>query len=820
TLTNQFGCDSIATLVLSVNPVSYSSTALTICDNQLPLSWNSLMINTAGTYIDTLVNQYGCDSIATLVLSVNPVTYSSTNLTLCDNQLPISWNSFVINTAGTYSDTLVNQFGCDSIATLIFTVNPVTVNYTYDTICFENLPYIWHGQSFLISGTYTDTLINQYGCDSITILHLLVLSKAFSISQISICDNQIPFTWNGNNYYSSGNYLTHLISSNGCDSTATLILSINQVTSSLTYDTICDNSLPYNWHNTLCYSTGIYTVILVNVMGCDSVATLNLLVKPTSQTITYDTICNNNTPYLWNGMSYWISGTYQVILSNQYGCDSLAILKLTINPVTTSISQVTICDNHLPYVWNSLTLNATGVYSITLNNSFGCDSTAILHLVVNPTKINFTNAAICQGDSIWLGGGYQTTPGIYLDTQATSLGCDSIISTNLVVHNHSFNTVHVTICEGESWWAGGAYQTTTWVYFDTLTSATGCDSILTTLLTVNLRTYDTCNITICQGDSIYAGGAYRTMPGNYHDTLVNVQGCDSIRITHLNVNPIVINTIHLTICEGQSIHTGGGSVHSISGVYYDTLVSSTNCDSIVITYLTVNPNSYVSEELIICEGDSVMIHGKWESIAGTYRDTMQNLWGCDSIIAIILKVQPAPNASFSADPQETTIKTPTINFINGSTGASTWLWNFGDPISGNLNYSNLKYPSHIYSGSGIYNVILIAISDIGCSDTTSLVVKLEDVPLIYVPNAFTPDFDGLNDIFIPVGYQNNWEYYDFTIFNRFGQTLFYTKDINTGWDGTFNGELSPQGVYTWMVRIKHPSMESTTTLSGTVTLLR
>ncbi|WP_165760247.1 hypothetical protein, partial [Niastella populi] len=86
------GCDSIATLVLSVNPAVTSTTEVTICANQLPYTWNSNTYNAAGSFDVTLTSAAGCDSIATLVLSVNPAVTSTTEVTICANQLPYTWN--------------------------------------------------------------------------------------------------------------------------------------------------------------------------------------------------------------------------------------------------------------------------------------------------------------------------------------------------------------------------------------------------------------------------------------------------------------------------------------------------------------------------------------------------------------------------------------------------------------------------------------------------------------------------------------------------------------------------------------------------------
>jgi hypothetical protein len=108
----------LLTLNLFVNSILTSTTNETICTNQLPYSWNGQPYNVAGTYTKTLSSVAGCDSVATLNLFVNSILTSTTNETICTNQLPYSWNGQTYNVAGTYTKTLSSVAGCDSVATL------------------------------------------------------------------------------------------------------------------------------------------------------------------------------------------------------------------------------------------------------------------------------------------------------------------------------------------------------------------------------------------------------------------------------------------------------------------------------------------------------------------------------------------------------------------------------------------------------------------------------------------------------------------------------------------------------------------------------
>ncbi|MGZ3912535.1 MAG: T9SS type B sorting domain-containing protein, partial [Flavisolibacter sp.] len=144
------------------------------------------------------------------------------------------------------------------------------------------------------------------------------------------------FSWHGTTYTASGDY--NDITSNGqCQDTAVLHLTIKQPTASTTSVTICPNQLPYFWNGTSYTSGGTYTYITVNQAGCDSVATLILIVTQTvSGTTDSITVCANTLPYFWNGLTITQPGTYTATLRNTAGCDSLAKLVLATSPVATA----------------------------------------------------------------------------------------------------------------------------------------------------------------------------------------------------------------------------------------------------------------------------------------------------------------------------------------------------------------------------------------------------------------------------------------------------------------------------------------------------
>jgi hypothetical protein len=652
TLTSTTGCDSIINLNLTVNPTVYSSTPITICDDQLPYTWNGQVYTTAGTFVTTLTTlTTGCDSIAELVLTVNPTVYSSTPVTICDDQLPYTWNGQVYTTAGTFVTTLTTLgTGCDSIAELVLTVNPTVYSSTPVTICDDQLPYTWNGQTYTAAGTYSVTLTTLgTGCDSIAELVLTVNPTVYSTAQSMLCDSQLPYTWNGQTYTAAGTYsvtLTSLVT--GCDSIAELVLTVNPTVHSTTPIIICDDQLPYNWNGQVYAAAGTYSVTLTTLgTGCDSIAELVLIVNPTVYSSTPVTICDNQLPYSWNGQVYPSSGTYNVILTSQLtGCDSIAELVLTVNPTVYSTTQSMLCDSQLPYTWNGQVYPSAGTYNVTLTSQLtGCDSIAELVLTVNPSYAITVNAQICQGQSYWAGGALQTTAGIYVDNLVSIHGCDSIVTTNLLVVPSIINNIYIDICQGDSIFAGGAWHAASGIYYDTLLSAGGCDSIIVTNLNVNPILYSTTQIVICDDQLPYIwNGQTYTAAGIYAVTLTSqVTGCDSIAELVLTVNPTVYSSTPITICDHQLPYSWNGQTYTAAGIYSVTLTTlGTGCDSIAELILTVNPTVYSSTPITICDDQlPYSWNGQTYTAAGTYSVTLTTLGtGCDSIAELVLTVNP------------------------------------------------------------------------------------------------------------------------------------------------------------------------------------
>ena len=191
--------------------------------------------------------------------------------------------------------------------------------------------------------------------------------------------------------------------------------------------------------------------------------------------------------------------------------------------------------------------------------------------------------------------------------------------------------------------------------------------------------------------------------------------------------------------------------------------------------------------------------------------------GCieDTTKTDYVEVYPLPYANFSMTPEVTNVLQGSIDFTDLSVGnIAQWNWNFG---TGDV--STDQNPTYNYTDTGTYSVWLQVITVDGCEDGTNRQVEINPDIMFYVPNSFTPNGDGRNDFFRGYGEGVKWETYELFIYNRWGEEIYYTADIDTPWNGWFKDREAPAEVYVWMIRI-YDQNGDLRTYRGHVTLLR
>jgi gliding motility-associated-like protein len=886
TLISYIGCDSIVVTHLFVTNNKVYFVTKTLCSNQSYTVGSNVYL-TSGTYIDTFHLSGSCDSIIVSTLTFIPAIQTLDTVKVCEGdtfllfgtqkianlmssgfqskQLPncttkttlviVKPKVYVINvfikkcddkglkvgsktyfTSGVYIDTLKQINGCDSIIETTLTIIPkpisIVVNYAKN-IC-AGKTFIFNGKLYNSNGTFTDTLRNAGGCDSAYVnLLITVVNNNYKYIDTTLCQGQ--FIKVGNKiYFAAGTYKDTLQNVFGCDSVIESKITLNPIKNTLRVDTFCQGK-SFFFNNAWRSVGGTYYDTLKTYLNCDSFITLQLYMSPTKYTNRLVSICSGKSIFL-GGQWRNTPGIYRDTLNTSRGCDSVITSTLSIKNTYVITNNVSICSGNIYSVGNKA-YNTTGNYRDTLSTIGGCDSIINTNLTVSAIFYGNRNIARCSGDSFYVQKKFQTLSGIYYDTSKTASNCDSVTITSLTFNPTYRLSLTRHICSGDSALLAGAYQKTNGIYIDNLKTKNNCDSTITTQLIVHPKSAKTNNVFICSNQFYFAQKQNRNTSGIYLDTFKTVFGCDSIVTTYLTVYPTYSRVNKVTLCSGLS-YFAGGKLRTSAGIYIDTLKSTKGCDSIVFTDLSFLPSYNFLISKTICRGNKFLFHGTYYDKPGTYLKTYYNIFGCDSNFQLDLSIQkPVSSISYQKICIGDTLLINNKKYFKDGTHFDT-LTSFagcdsivelklsynaiyntsqvinlceGDSIKINKTwkYATGYYIDTFESTYGCDSFVLSKIMVDNCDSTLT--------PLI--PSAFSPNGDGVNDLFRPVLPTEKITILRFSIYDRWGSLVFDSdRQSQFYWDGKFNGENVPTGIYLWQVTYK--SRGKSLKLEGNVTLLR
>jgi gliding motility-associated-like protein len=170
----------------------------------------------------------------------------------------------------------------------------------------------------------------------------------------------------------------------------------------------------------------------------------------------------------------------------------------------------------------------------------------------------------------------------------------------------------------------------------------------------------------------------------------------------------------------------------------------------------------------------------------------------------LIKVLPSAKADFTFLPEKVTTLNPIVTFTDQSKGTvASWSWFFGE--KGGI--ANQQNPTYTFRDTGLHVIMLRITHPSGCIDTLTKRIDVTPVAFIYMPNAFTPNADGINDVFIGRGIMDGARDYNFTIWNRWGEKVFGTNNPNEGWNGKNFGSVMQAGMYVYLITFKNPRGE-------------
>ncbi|KAB2859327.1 MAG: T9SS type B sorting domain-containing protein [Flavobacteriales bacterium] len=676
----------------------------------------------------------------------------------------------------------------------------------------------------LSAGTYQVTVTTANGCTTIATATVTqpasLLEVATSANAVTCFGNNngsatalasggttpYQYSWNTTpiqtgataTNLTANNYIVTVTDNNGCQATQTISvaepeeLSINLI----------------NQQNVSCFNAN-NGAIDVNISGG---------VAP------YHYLWNNGTINGGNSLNNLFAGNYTLVVTDNNGCTDNANFSITqpseLTSTITNQQQITcygLTNGSLtntasggtpPYTYNwsngatNSTANNLGVgnYYAWVSDANGCSSVANA-TIYQPTPITTTVSAdvmICPGETTTLQA--QSTGGTGILTYSWSNGFNG--QNNIV--SPLTETVYTVFSTDENGCSGNIATTSVElndINFATLT-AFGDDNI-------------------CVGETAELYATFNPGKGTYIYSWDNGLGNSLIPMA---VAPTTTTNYTITVTDecGNSISDNVlVQVNPLPAVQIPSQ-AAVACEEVTFNFQNQfgNPSGSTFNWNF---GDNTFSTNqtpvKSYQQSGNYTVTLivTTPFGCTDLATASIQaiVNPVARAAFEFTPdEELTTNNAKLQFINNSTDATIYRWNFGDGKT-----SSVEEPLHTYQDKGNYLITLITNNNFNCADTTSKEITINPEYNFYIPNAFTPDKDGLNEVFTAVG--EEIEEFSMQIFNRWGEKIFETHDLEKGWDGRAKdgSDIAQQDVYVYNIRLKD-YRGKLHTMQGKVTLIK
>lgn len=696
---NSYGCDSVYYLrLIEAQPFYQEVDPVTLCTGELPWKWegHNKQVTGAGVYYDSCKTYFGLDSVYKLTVSLYPSYTIDKQVNICADQ------DYYINgkliTGNFYRDEQQTVNGCDSVT--LYYINRAIITHYEETARFaENTVYTWanHNIQCTHGGEYYDTIRSAVGCDSLIYhLHLIEEHAYHFIESQQVCLSEGEhYEWRNRLLRTSGHYFDSLTTKFGLDSILELDLTVNHDTIVQWHASLCNNSYydffghkltipgtyrsdafprtetgcdsiielilqPVSTEETilrhiLCEgdfitigdsnitTTGVYLDSLTSSLGCDSIVR-HVVTVGKSYFYSSEAFINPGGSYTWHKQGQLITltqaGTYWDSCQTVLGCDSIYKLTLRLNQAEYIFPTETdyVCSADLPYVWHHKSLTETGLYYDSLKTNKGLDSVYSIFLTVHPTIHKRQELHFCEGDRPIINGMPYEKDAVFKDTLTSYTGCDSIVDYVLHFHSSYQMSFVVYIKEGEEYQFGDTTITTTGRYSRKFQTHYGCDSIVTIQVNSCPTTQQTVvRHDLCEGEYIIIGGNKITSTGTYYETRTAADGCDSLVSHIVNIHTAYMYNTTAFICRGSS-YTWHGHHHDTvlnrQGVYYDSLMTKHGCDSIYRLILNYKRTDIKDTIISICRADlPYTYHGQYYYKDSVFIDTLgMNTDGCDSIL--------------------------------------------------------------------------------------------------------------------------------------------------------------------------------------------
>ena len=432
------------------------------------------------------------------------------------------------------------------------------------------------------------------------------------------------------------------------------------------------------------------------------------------------------------------------------------------------------------------TFSAPGTYTVSLTSTSSCNQAGISTQTIKilPNTTNSTNIG-CFGEntgSVSVAGSITSSYSWNTNPVQTTQTISNLVAGNYVVSisesNACPNSAIVTITEPPQ-----LNLTLT----NLASCSNTCDGSLSMLATGGTAPYTYTWSNFGNGQSF--NGVI--CPNSYTGTVTDAKTCVKSGTTtvHINQKPIVL-------CDSANICIGSKTILTASGA--NSYVWSPN----IFLSSTTNSSTVASP-----------VSSTKYTVIGTSLD------GCKDTVDVMVTVSDifAPSADFSFSPSASDVYNTELFFSNESSGGDNFTWTFDKLDSSHLTNPIFTFPN---DKAASYFVCLKVGNDILCTEEICKTIKITGIPSVFIPNSFSPDKNGINDFFFPVIKDISNENYSFTIYNRWGEEIFFSTDMNEKWNGIYKNHTCQNGIYSWKLTFKDEENKEVKVETGFVNLSR
>jgi gliding motility-associated-like protein len=851
--TDANGCVNTDQVDVTVNPLPVVNAGVdqTVCDGvQVTLSgsgaqtyaWDNGVVDGVAftspvgttTYTVTGTDANGCVGSDQVDVTVNPLPVVNAGLdqTVCEGiQVTLSgsgaqtyaWDNGVVDGVAftspigttTYTVTGTDINGCVNTDQVDVTVNPLpAVNAGLDqTVC--------EGVQVTLSGSGAQSYVWDNGVSDGVAFTSPIGTTTYTVTGTDVngCVNtdQVDVTVNPNPAVDAG------VDQTVCEGVQVTL------SGSGAQAYVWDNGVVDGAAFTSPIGTTTYTVTGTDGNGCVNTDQVNVTVNPLPAVDAGvdQTVCeglqvtlsgSGAQTYAWdNGVVDGVAftspigtTTYTVTGTDANGCVNTDQVDVTVNPLPSVDAGVdqTVCDGvqvtlsgsgAQTYVWDNGVIDGvaftqavgTTTYTVTGTDANGCVNSDDVDVTVNPNPVidAGVDQVVCEGVQVTLSGS----------------GAQAYVWDNGVADGVAFTspigTTTYTVSATDANGCSGTDQVDVTVnpnpIVDAGTDFTACEDELVTLNATGAQTY------VWDNGVTNGQGFVPTSTATYTVTGTDANGCIGTDDVTVTVEPLPVVSFVADVTSG--------------------------CSPLTVTFTNTTGGNMTDCIWTLSNGQTLTGCG---SVTTTFQDgglydvtlTTTSANGCTNTDTYVdyIYVEDAPIAAFTPSSSVVSVLNSEVLFSNTSSGASDYVWNFGDgsPESTEVNPIH-QFPNE---NQGTYVVELIAYSPLGCVDTATRVIVVNDELIFYVPNTFTPDHDDHNELFTPV-FTSGYDPMDFNmyIYNRWGELIWESHDASVGWDATYgtgDGRVVQDGTYTWKIDFKTTMSDERVLVVGHVNVLK